>query len=89
MHGLGLELGVYATPGIGRRFQLPRRFITQRIERHVRRAPRRVGETDVERRGNRMVAGHRRVVARRARAGQRFDAEIVVQSFDALDQYRA
>ena len=48
--------GDQRTARIGRLDDLFGRFVAQSVKGHIRRAPRRVGHPDVERRGDRVVA---------------------------------
>src|SRR5439155_21611071 len=68
------------------------RLVLQRVERQVQRAPRLIGEADVEWRHDRVVAGVRGVVAGGAgplegRRERRIEGTVEVQPRDAGDCY--
>ena len=86
--------GFHGSTGIGRLDHFAGCDALQRIERHIRGAARCIGQADVQRRLDRMIAGVRRVVARRARPRERIGHRdairkgLVVQTGDAGDHDR-
>src|SRR5260221_5721073 len=62
-----------------------RRRVPERVKRQIGRAARRVGQADVERGRDRMIAGAWRVVTCRARSVQYGDAQVIVEALDTGD----
>jgi len=77
--------GDQRSTGVGRLYGLARADALERVERHVRGTPRSVGQTDVERRRNRVVAGLGGIVASRAMAVEDRYSEVVVDALHAGD----
>src|SRR4051794_34155900 len=76
------------TARIGRLDRRAGSLVAQRVERHVRRAPTRIGEADVERQWHRVIACVRGVVASRAGAEDGGNVQVVIETLDVTDHDR-
>src|SRR5262249_44481850 len=77
--------GEQRAAGVGCFAGLARGLVAEGIQRHVRRADAVVGQADVDRQGDGVVADVGRVMAGGAGAADRAHAEVVVQAADAGD----